>query len=116
MRGNSPRGGETPLGRPFARSRSPSLTPPHPVQLDLTADSLQPPAARQLRPPEAVVADGFAELGGHQHAARAGTVGDPACEVDRPAEPVAGALERLAAGDARAQLREVLAHLVRSLD
>ena len=44
-----------------------------------------------------------------EHAARAGDGRDPARQVDRGPVPVAGPRDRSAAGDARAQQREVLA-------
>ena len=87
-RGTASTGSRTPLSRrrPARDQRKPS------------------PGARSLH------------LRGGQRAAGPGVVADPAGDVDRTPVPVAGPADRLAGGDAGAQLREVLALGVGEVD
>src|SRR3954471_1759416 len=73
------------------------------------ADALELALARQLRPVVAVLADLVLELCAHHHRAWSCLVGDPACQVDRCAEPVAGAGEAFATRDPRSHRRELFA-------
>src|SRR3954454_15455617 len=73
------------------------------------ADALELALARQLRPVVAVLAELVLELCAHYHRARPRLVGDPACQVDRCAEPVAGAGEAFATRYSRSDRRELVA-------
>ena len=83
------------------------LWPARAIQAHLALDALDP--APPGRRPAELLAHRVAHLPGGEHRARAGDGGDPAGEVDRPAVPVAGAAERLAARDPDPQLGEGLA-------
>src|SRR3954454_787165 len=73
------------------------------------ADALELALARQLRPVVAVLAELVLDLCAHHHRARPRLVGDAACQVDRRAEPVAGARQALPECHPGAHRREVLA-------
>src|SRR3954447_9337357 len=80
-----------------------------PEQDLVLADALELALARQLRPVVAVLAELVLELRADDHRARPRLVGDAACQVDRRAEPVAGARQALAKCHPGAHRRELLA-------
>ena len=90
-----------------ARGRRSGRQRPCPEQRHAAADALQPPLAGER--PAIGVLGGLAQRAVDQQAAGAGDRGDPAGQVDRAPEPVAGARQCRAERGAGAQLRELLA-------